>query len=112
MEKNAVASWHKNKIKENSETDFFKAGNTKKNPCTLIQVPSQRDVVTHIYKKLYTNWAQIRKCMHKNSNKLFCCQEGIDAVIIAKRVIGRGGGVANLWRTSFYYRHLDAKVFS
>lgn len=31
MEKNAVASWHKNKMKENSETDFFlKAGNTKK----------------------------------------------------------------------------------
>lgn len=70
----------KNKMKENSETDYFLKSRKHEKTCTLIQVPIAARCYTLIHEKLYTNQAQIRKCMYKNSNKLlnkmFCCQEG------------------------------------
>lgn len=67
-------------MKENSETDYFLKSRKHEKTCTLIQVPIAARCCTLIHEKLYTNQAQIRKCMYKNSNKLlnkmFCCQEG------------------------------------
>lgn len=50
MKKNAV-----NKMKENSETDYFLKSRKHEKTCTLIQVPIAARCCTLIHGKLYTN---------------------------------------------------------